>query len=306
MPLTDEQRQVLRDEEFFRDQVRKELTAPRAPPGLLQRWSAFFDSKVGFWLLTTVLAGVSTAGYSTLKAYLDREEIAVRESAERARRDLDVFLKLAPLLHSDKPGDVGMASLLLNGLATGKAVDSVVAAQVVALFVKTASEGNLAGAGEQARARANAVLPYIDQERLTANQANGPVGSTAVASSLDKATVPSIMAAPSPLADASLPVRVYLQIGAEANRPAANRIATALRQSGLIAPGIELVPARKAPAQTDLRYCGGKVDEDALQRVKSAAAAIVNPAPQARPIPEALCGNVRHNHFEIWMARSTG
>ena len=61
MPLTEEQRQAIRDEEFFRNEVRKDLAGKKGPPGFLERCSAFLETKAGFWLLTTVLAGV-TAG----------------------------------------------------------------------------------------------------------------------------------------------------------------------------------------------------------------------------------------------------
>ena len=63
MALTDEQRQAIRDEEFFRDQVRKELAGPKQAPGFFERISNFLETKSGFWLLTTVLAGVTATGF---------------------------------------------------------------------------------------------------------------------------------------------------------------------------------------------------------------------------------------------------
>jgi hypothetical protein len=101
MPLSDDQRDSIREEEQFRLDVRRELAGPPVPPHsptLLERISAFFETKAGFWILTTVLAGLAATGFSTLQRFLDRDEIAQRETAERARRDMETVLKLGPLL----------------------------------------------------------------------------------------------------------------------------------------------------------------------------------------------------------------
>jgi len=66
MPLSEEQRQAIRDEEYFRQEVKQQLAGNKGPPGWLERWSTFFESKAGFWLLTTVLAGVTAPGFPSL------------------------------------------------------------------------------------------------------------------------------------------------------------------------------------------------------------------------------------------------
>ena len=68
---------------------------------------------------------------------LDREEIARREAAENARRDMETVLKLGPMLTSDKRTQVDVAIVLLDGLASDNALDSRVANQVKALVQST-------------------------------------------------------------------------------------------------------------------------------------------------------------------------
>ena len=62
MPLDEEQQQAIRDEEYFRNEVRKEIAGKKEPPTFLDRVSAFLETKAGFWLLTTVLAGLTATG----------------------------------------------------------------------------------------------------------------------------------------------------------------------------------------------------------------------------------------------------
>jgi hypothetical protein len=302
MPLTDEQRQAIRDEEFFRDQVRKELAGPKRAPSFFERISAFFETKSGFWLLTTVLAGVTATGFTSLQRYLDRDEITRREAADRSRRDMETVLKLGPMLTSDKLTQVNMALVLLDGLASDQALDAGVAQQVRALVQNTLDTGLKQGASDEERAQAKAIIDYADRARVAAIQRPEPAASAAAAtaapvlgSSLSKA-----------LDNAALPVRVYLQVASTADIPRAELAKAALRQAGLIAPGIEVVPAKSVPAQNDLRYCEGKIDANALERVRTAVATAVSPPPLPKPLAPRLCTNVRYNHFEIWYARSGG
>lgn len=300
MAMSDEQRQAVREEEFFRDQVRRELAGPKRAPSVLERISNFLESKSGFWLLTTVLAGVTATGFTSLQRYLDRDEIARREAADRSRRDMETVLKLGPMLTSDKLTQVNMALVLLDGLASDKALDAGVAQQVRGLVQNTLDSGLKKGASEEERAQAKAIIDYADRARLSAIQrpetaASAAAAAPVVTSSLSQA-----------LDNAALPMRVYLQVASEADIPLAEAAKAALRQAGLIAPGIEVVPAKSAPAQNDLRYCEGKVDANALERVKAAVALSVNPPPLPKVLAPRLCGNVRYNHFEIWYARRGG
>ena len=102
MPLTDDERQEIRDEEFFRSEIREEIAGRKAPPTVIERFSTFLETKAGFWLLTTVLAGLTATGFTALQRHLDREEIAQREMTDRARLDMETVLKLGPMLTDRK------------------------------------------------------------------------------------------------------------------------------------------------------------------------------------------------------------
>jgi len=297
MALTDEQRQAIREEEQFRLQLRQELasSSPRAAPGPLERLAAFFDTKAGFWLLTTVLASVTATGFGTLQRYLDRNEIREREVAEATRRDTETLLKLGPMLTSDKRSQVDMAIVLLDGLTARKGVDDVVAGQVRRLFQATLTAGLKSDATDPEKTQAQAIIAFADSARTAAIQRPG------AAASEPATTQASVSAAIDQL---TLPVRVYLQIGSDDDRPRATAALEALRQAGLIAPGVERVPPSSAPRSNELRYCGDKIDPGALQRVREAVATAVSPPPAEKVLQPSQCGKVRANHFEVWYARA--
>ncbi|KIQ37467.1 hypothetical protein RT97_00335 [Variovorax paradoxus] len=302
MALTPEQQQDIREEEYFRMEVRKSLAAPQGPPSLMDRLSAFGDSKVGFWLLTTVLAGLVATGFTKLQRYVDQEDIARRELAERSRRDADMLLKLGPLLTSDKRPQVDMAIVLLNSLSAGDGIDKQVSGQIVALFRSTAEAGNRPNATPEERVASQAIYSFFDQAGLSAMQAWGtPAAASVAAEPAPAAAAPSLVAAA--LDSATLPIRIYLQVGDRADWPVATKASEGLRQAGMIVPGIELVPAQNTPKQNSVRYCKDKVSPAALDRVRTATASQVVPAPAMTELPPKLCGNVRFNHFELWFAR---
>lgn len=295
MAMSDEQLQAIREEEVFRHQVRQELAGPPLKTGVLASISAFLETKAGFWLLTTVLAGLTATAISEYQRYSNREAIARAEKAERARRDMDTVLKLGPMLTSDKRTQVNMAIVLLNGLTADNAMDSRIALQVTSLVNSTLSDGLKVDASPAERAQADAIIAFADSARTSAIRG----GNTGSDSTSQIAPQGSLAAA----IDAQvLPARVYLQIGIENDRPKAVLAAKAIRQAGLIAPGIELVPSTSAPPVNDLRYCEGKVDSTALEQLTKAVNEAVTPAPKLVKLKPAQCTKVRFNHFEVWYA----
>lgn len=299
MPLTDDQRQAIRDEEMFRDEVRRELSAlggKKAPPGVLERISAFFESKTGFWLLTTVLAGVTATGYTELRNFLNRKDIAQQQAAERSRTDMETVLKLGPMLTAKDTAQIGMAIILLKSLLDNGGVDDRIGKPVTKLFEDTLAKGQSSDATPAERYASNAIASLVDSTRIDAIRRPDTVDASAAPAA----------AAPSPLVQAldksDLPARVYLQIGRETDRPVASEAQKALREAGLIVPGIELVGGQRAPARNDLRYCADRVDAAVLARVRSAVDSAIQPAPAAIALPANLCSKVRHNHFEVWYA----
>lgn len=244
MAMSDEQLQAIREEEVFRHQVRQELAGPPPQSGLIERISAFFETKTGFWLLTTVLAGLSATAISEFQRYTNRDAIARTEAAERARRDMDTVLKLGPMLTSNVRTQVNMAIVLLNGLTADHAMDSQIGLQVTALMNKTLSDGLKADASPAEKVQAEAIISFADSARTAANRGALSASQVATQGGLAAAIDAQV-----------LPARVYLQISKESDRPRAAQAAKAIRRAGLIVPGIELVPSIKAPSINDLRYC---------------------------------------------------
>ncbi len=295
MAMSSEQMQTIREEEAFRHQVRQELAGPPPKTGVLASISAFFETKAGFWLLTTVLAGLTATAISEYQRYSNRETIARAEKAERARRDMDTVLKLGPMLTSDKRTQVNMAIVLLNGLTADNAVDSQIALQVTSLVNSTLSDGLKVDASPAERAQADAIIAFADSARTSAIR-GGNIGDD----SSSQITFQGSLAAA--IDTQMLPARVYLQIGQESDRPKAVLAAKAIRQAGLIAPAIELVPSTSAPPVNDLRYCEGKVDSTALEQLTKAVNETVTPVPKLIKLKPSQCTKVRFNHFEVWYA----
>lgn len=295
MAMSNEQMQTIREEEAFRHQVRQELAGPPPKTGVLASISAFFETKAGFWLLTTVLAGLTATAISEYQRYSNRETIARAEKAERARRDMDTVLKLGPMLTSDKRTQVNMAIVLLNGLTADNAVDSQIALQVTSLVNSTLLDGLKVDASPAERAQADAIIAFADSARTSAIRG----GNTGGDSSSQTISQGSLAAA---IDTQMLPARVYLQIGQESDRPKAVLAAKAIRQAGLIAPAIELVPSTSAPPVNDLRYCEGKVDSTALEQLTKAVNETVTPVPKLIKLKPSQCTKVRFNHFELWYA----
>jgi hypothetical protein len=293
MALTEEQRQSIREEEFFRHEVRSELSTGRPPPHFLANVANFFETKAGFWILTTVLAGTAVTGFNAIDKVIHRAEIADNVAAEKSRRDTDTLIKLGPMLTSDNAPQRDVAIVLLNGLALSNAIDGPIAGQVKALFENTTALGTKDGATAEEKAQASSIVAFADRARVASIQAADANSST------------SALPISPALDNASLPVRIYLQIARDQDRAQAEVAAKALRSAGLLVPGIELVAPNRVPTKNDLRYCADKTDEATLTRIKAAVALAVSPQPVTIPLNPKACTKVRTNHFEIWYARQS-
>ncbi|KAB0576773.1 hypothetical protein F7Q92_17395 [Ideonella dechloratans] len=306
MPLTEDERQRLRDEELYRAQLRREMEPPRAPPGALERLSAFFESKVGFWLLTTVVAGLAVRLSAEFGNWINHSELEqrakaeqIRAAAEQSRQELDTVMKIMPLLVSDQPAQGRLGVVLLNSVAAASGVQKGTVDQITAALQSVVALGAAPDASPQARAQADQVARLLDAGSGTAAVAAGN-GASGASGAVTAAAAPARVAAPA-LQAVTLPARVYVQIGSEERRPLAQQALAALQQAGVLTPGIERVPTRSVPARHQLRYCPDKVSQDTLQQVQQALAPLLNPLDMT-PLKPSQCGNVRPNHLELWLA----
>lgn len=302
MALSDDDRKRLHDEEIYRAEVRKSLEGAKAPPGFGQRFSGFLESKVGFWILTTVFAGLYATLFTNFSNWLHRDEIADRQHAERARQDFDTVIKVVPMLTSENAGNRQVGLSLLNGLASAKSIQPEIAEQITSTLQSIVLAGAAPNASPEARARANEVARLVDAGTTGSSTAPGPA-----ATPVPDQPTPATANAPNRIGPAisavALPPRVYVQIGAEGRRDDANKAVEAMRSAGVLAPGIEKVA--RVPAKNELRYCSQKMfdaSKDAVLRALGAVAIEVVPT----PLPASLCGNVRPNQFELWLGSGAG
>lgn len=293
MGLTDDKRQSIREEEQLRDEVRKEL-AGQKPRSRWQKLNDFLESKVGFWLLATVLTGLFTTGYSYLQVFIHRHEVERQKEIDDTRRDADLIIKIGPMLGSPDSAQIKVASILLTGLSEHRAIDAVLAGQVSDLVASILRAGQNPNATKEERDRANILSATLDNGSRT--------GVAAAAQNGAPAAAPAQTPVTSIVDTKTLPVRIYIQIGKSADLASAKTATGALRQAGFIVPAIEQVELRNAPSVTSVRFCPDKVGGAALQQVKEAMKALTPPVETFFELKPFQCGNVRYNHFELWYA----
>lgn len=296
MALSSEAQQTIREEELIRAQAQKDFATQKYPLTAFQKLNAFLESKVGFWLLATVFTGLITSAYGYLQIYLDREKIARQKEIDDSRRDIDVVIRITPMLISNDPKQWQIATIVLGNLVAHKAMDATLALQASSLLTTVLSDGLKPDATPEEIARSNVVGQTLDT-RVAGAVSAGTATPTTGSNPIDS---PSF-----PLDNATLPVRLYIHIPSEARRRAGTEAQEKFRAARMIVPGIEMVGQARSPKQAEIRYCPGKVSESALEQVTSVGAELAPPA-KAAPLPFSLCTSVRYNHFELWYGRESG
>lgn len=294
MALTDEQKDAIREEEAIRADARKEIAEGKRPITKLEKLNAFLESKVGFWLLATVLTGIVSTAYGSFQLYLNKDQVARQKEVEDTRRDTDLVIRIAPMLSSTDMTQVRVGSILLTSLAEHRAMNQSLALQVRFLFDDMLRVGQNPGARPVDVQRTEVMSQAFDSTSRV-GRTNGTGPSTAPASA-------PVVSTPTILDNAALPVRLYIQIPSDTERNAATIDRDRLRAASLIVPGIETVGPQRSPKHSEVRYCENKVSSQALQQVTDAAAKLVTPVTRIVKLDPPLCTNVRYNHFELWYA----
>jgi hypothetical protein len=277
-------------EAMYRHVLDQERQKEQASRGTLARMAAFFDSKIGFWFLSAVLystvVAAASAAYSYANRQLNADEIAQRAAADRALRDTETMVKLAPMITSEKLPEAQMGALLLTDLAENAAVDRKVAESAKKILDRTVAVGTRPGASDAERAAAEVVAAAVDKPRLDQIQQGDSTVTTAT---------PAPAAGPLPVTAQALPTRLYIQIAAQSDRQVAEPIRAAFRNAGILVPDFEVIGPKRAPRADEIRYCKDKVVEDALSKVELVAR---ERGIKVNPMAPQLCRNVRTKHFE--------
>ncbi|MGB4115171.1 MAG: hypothetical protein WBK51_01335 [Polaromonas sp.] len=293
MALTEQQKNDVREEEFLRAEIRKSLASKPPEKTAGERISDFFDGKVGYWLLTTVLAGGVGFGFSQFQQYLAREEIKERRATELAHRDTDLGLKLAPLMFSSDIPQVSAAAAFLKNLKESKAmkpalVDQLLALQETALVLKAKP-----GASNEQKQAAGVQAAAIDiPGAMTIKE-----GDVQPAKPGDSTSAATLSATQNNLP--ALPPRIYIHY---ADRSQLADVELATKQ--LLAIDV-LVPPKQMvevgiPKRSNLRYCPDKIEKGVLEKTMKAISGVL--IPDRLPLKASLCTRVRINHMELWLA----
>jgi hypothetical protein len=201
------------------------------------------------------------------------------------------MLRLGPMLVSGKSSEVRFAIVLLNGLTRNNAVDEQIATQISDLFSETVIAGTAPGATPTERRTADAIIALAEQKPVLPTSEDTPAQTASVITGTALAN----------LASKPLPVRVYIHIADEVDRPRAEEARAAFHGQSMLVPGIERTGPKSSPSgNAQVRYCASKVDAPEIDRVRDLASGTLPVPPQMVALPEKLCGRVRHNHFELW------
>ncbi len=302
MPLSEDEKKRLQDEEVYRAEVRRSLEVVKPPPSVWGRIALILDSKFGFWIFTALLATSSAALFTSFSDWLHHQAIADRQLAESTRQEFETVIKVVPMLTSENAGNRQIGFSLLNGLASAKSIQAETAKQITSTLQSIVVAGAAPNASPEARTRADEFARLVDA--AAANPAVAQPASASATAPPDQPAPPlttTTRIAPAIVAVA-LPPRVYVQIGAEDRRDVANKAVEALRAAGVLAPGIEKVAA--VPRKNQLRYCDEKMLDASRMAVVRALESVTIPV-DLTPLPPRLCGNGRPNHFELWLGSST-
>jgi hypothetical protein len=90
--LTKEQKELIRQEEIFRNEIRQELDLKKKPRTWRQKLSAFFNTGFGLWLLSRILVGRLTFGYSWLQNRWAQEK---QKDEQFDRVNMEIIIRIS-------------------------------------------------------------------------------------------------------------------------------------------------------------------------------------------------------------------
>ena len=330
MPLSNEDRAHLFEEEAARLAIRRELDPPKPERGF---WRAMAAPENVRWIVASLMIPLATGVWGYFDNLSHKDERQKQAELAEARRDVDQLTALIPSLVSERPAERTIGLTVLGNLANASGAGPGIKA-AYAQVQATLAAGQRSGDPEQRREAA------MDAESLIQGAASaGPGPSAAVTSTAVDGAAPPSASAPAPAAAARPPAPppspgaavtatappaksapgpravgggrpryVYIQLYSEADRGKAEALRDALREAGVPVPGIENVVATQGPRMlvtaqlrtADVRYYRDE-DRDGALRVSGELqhAAPEVGAPTVRII-RSLSGKVRPGLVEVW------
>jgi hypothetical protein len=287
--LGEQEKQAILDAERYRVEVVRTLSGemPKHKLAWDERIASFFETKVGFWLLTTLLAASLTALGTWIPTWMNKKEIEDKALAEAARRDTELLQKIAPTFLSADPTQFSVGLEILKHLKANRGANAELVDTIEKIISTKIIAGGVPGATNEVKIQASIAAAALD----------APV----IATTNNDRLSPELSAKPVTQVLPMLPPRIYIQISDEAQRVLAKRAAAILLNENMLVPGIELV-TRGSPGQGEIRYCKEKVEGETVGRVAAALKGVFAGNGEFLPkeLPPSLCRNVRMNHVELW------
>lgn len=293
--LTEEEKRKLRAEEEYRREVQAEFARTKHK-SVWQKFLDFFESKLGNWVLTAVLATLITTLVSDVQHRLNKDRIE-REAAEAsARRDAELVAKVLPQLKdSCQPTGLTAVAVLVelgaqNGInvalsagirrsinmvltlpdpATGKPINDACRNAIVDVVER--KDRDIRQTQSTALADVSPVKSPTDQRTLelppamTANMGlPGLTDRTPIHATTDSKTTLT-----------GVPSRIYVQIQRDAGQDdLAARLSAKLRDEKFIVPDTEKLAASKMPNNPQVRYFSEEDREIATRVAETAKKAV--------------------------------
>ena len=293
--LTEDDIARIRLEEELRRKIQEQLAKDAKPKSLVRRFVDFFESSLGKWVLTSLLAAFVTLLFNFGHYIFNKTEIDKEAHDAASRRDAELVIKVVEKL-KDTCDPAGLAArAVLRALSTDDSINETLKEGLSKALEIRANPGDTPNA-KPLDATCRAALAAIDgrpdydnrqaQSATLADVKPTPATQTEPQTlTVEKvATANMVMfglnrvVAREPVSESGAPSalkkvipRVYFQIqGGTDQKALADKLIATLGDEGFIVPGIEALPSAKMPSRPQVRFFSD-ADRAAADRIVAAA-----------------------------------
>ena len=324
--LTEDDIARIRLEEELRRKIQEDFAKNGKPKSPWRRFLDFFESSLGKWLLTSVLAAFVTLLFNFGHYIFNKTEIDKESRDAGSRRDAELVMKVVPQLqHTCAPAGLA-ARAVLTALSTDESINKTLKeglSKALEIRPSATDAANVKPLDATCRAALAAIdgRPDFDnrqaQSTALANATPTPAsGSEPPTLIVEKASAANMVMfqvlsrvvtheptvdSGGAIAQKTISSRVYIQIqGGTDQKTLADKLTARLSEAQLIVPGIEALPIAKMPNQPQVRYFADAdraVAEQVVAAAKSALPDIPFQAVRVKNLP-APAGTL-----EVWFKR---